>query len=76
MSTESSPAGQSMQVKIISGETMADWLNGTMLVCACIGSLAFGILAAYALLRIGFGWMARPTRHVAVQVRPQVVRAS
>jgi hypothetical protein len=38
---------------------LADVLNFTMLVCASIGSMAFGILAAYAILRAGF-YLIRP----------------
>jgi len=55
---------------------MTDWVNGTMLVCACVGSLAFGILSAYAMLRAGFGLMARPAKQVTLGVSPRIVRAS
>ncbi|HXS76888.1 MAG TPA: hypothetical protein VN753_11970 [Terracidiphilus sp.] len=34
-----------------------------MLVCAAIGSMAFGVLTAYAIFRIGFA-MLRPRRAV------------
>jgi len=45
---------------------MADLLNFAMLICASVGSLAFGLLAAYGILRAGF-WLMRPrTRHVVV----------
>jgi hypothetical protein len=46
-----------------------------MLVCAAVGSMAFGILAAYGILRIGFGLMRRPVRAAAVKGRPEVARA-
>jgi hypothetical protein len=45
-----------------------DLLSFAMLACASIGSLAFGILAAYGILRAGFSLM-RP------QPRPPVVKA-
>jgi len=55
---------------------MADWVNLLMLVCACIGSMAFGILAAYAILRTAFGWMGRSQRPAVIKVRSQVARVS
>jgi len=46
-------------------EKMADLL---MLICAAIGSMAFGVLTAYGIFRIGFAMM-RPRREViAVKV--------
>jgi hypothetical protein len=51
---------------------MTDLLNVIMLVCAAIGSLAFGILSAYAILRAGFGLM-RPQPRPAV-VKPEVAQ--
>jgi hypothetical protein len=41
-------------------EKMADLV---MLICAAIGSMAFGVLTAYGIFRIGFAMM-RPTREV------------
>jgi hypothetical protein len=41
---------------------LSDVVNFTMLLCASIGSLAFGILAAYVLLRVGFA-LIRPHPH-------------
>lgn len=38
---------------------MTDFVNLVMLVAASMGSMAFGILTAYALLRGGF-WLMRP----------------
>ncbi len=55
---------------------MADWMNLLMLICASLGSMAFGILAAYAILRAGFSLMARSPRPVAVKIRTQVARVS
>jgi hypothetical protein len=60
--------------KSIKAEMMADLLNLVMLICACIGSMAFGILVAYGILRVGFGLMRRQPRPVAVKPRPQVAR--
>lgn len=43
-----------------------------MLICASIGSMAFGILAAYGVLRIGFS-LIRPRQQAAkVKPRPEV----
>jgi ABC-type glycerol-3-phosphate transport system permease component len=51
---------------------MADLLNLIMLVCAAVGSMAFGVLTAYAIFRIGFMLM-RPRRPLAaVKVRPEL----
>lgn len=49
---------------------MMDWLNLAMLICASLGSMAFGILAAYAILRAGFALM-RPQQRPAVAVKAQ-----
>jgi hypothetical protein len=54
---------------------MADWLNLAMLICAALGSMAFGILAAYAILRVGFALMRSQREPVAVK-RPQPEPAS
>jgi hypothetical protein len=58
------------------GEAMADLVNMSMLVCASLGSMAFGILAAYAILRTGFSLMARQPRPAAIKVRAQMARVS
>lgn len=56
---------------------MVDVLNLVMLVCAAIGATAFGVLAAYAILRIGFYMMRRPQAGTApVKTRPEVARIS
>ncbi len=36
---------------------MADLLNLTMLLCASLGSMAFGVLVAYGIFRLGFALM-------------------
>jgi hypothetical protein len=53
---------------------MTDLLNLVMLICACVGSMAFGVLAAYGILRTGFALMRPQPRPVAVKPRPQVAR--
>ncbi|MGA2807797.1 MAG: hypothetical protein ABSE87_06655 [Terracidiphilus sp.] len=54
---------------------MADLLNLAMLVAASVGSMAFGILAAYGILRAGFAVM-RPQQRPApvVKARPEVAQ--
>jgi hypothetical protein len=49
---------------------MADLLNLAMLICATVGSMAFGILAAYAILRVGFA-LIRPQRPTVPVKAPQ-----
>jgi hypothetical protein len=49
---------------------MTDLINVTMLVCAAIGSMAFGVLAAYGIFKIGFALM-RPRPDTAIAVKPQ-----
>lgn len=56
---------------------MAAWLNFAMLICASVGSMAFGILAAYAILRMGFALIRPQQKPVAVkapQPQPEVAR--
>ena len=55
---------------------MTDLLNRVMLIAASAGSLAFGVLAAYGIFRVGFALM-RPQRQTAqVKSRPEVAGAS
>ncbi|MGB6690990.1 MAG: hypothetical protein WBE76_24420 [Terracidiphilus sp.] len=55
---------------------MADLLNLTMLIAASVGSLAFGVLAAYWIFRAGFALM-RPQRQTApVKSQPEAAGAS
>jgi hypothetical protein len=51
---------------------MADAFNLVMLVCAAIGSMAFGVLAAYGVFRVGFALMRPRTARVALKVRTQL----
>lgn len=45
---------------------MTDAVNFVMLVAAVIGSMVFGVLAAYGVLRAGFAWM-RPQRQPLIK---------
>jgi hypothetical protein len=55
---------------------VANLLDLAMLICASVGAMAFGILAAYAMLRAGFALM-RPQRPPAViKAQPQTARVS
>jgi len=54
---------------------MADLWNLTMLICASVGSMAFGILAAYGILRVGFALMGKQARPAAMKARPETARA-
>ena len=49
---------------------MANTMNLVMLIAASVGSLAFGVLAAYAIFRVGFAAM-RPQRSLTAPVKPQ-----
>lgn len=42
-----------------------------MLVCASIGSMAFGVLTAYGIFRIGFALMRPRQRAVAVKTQAE-----
>jgi hypothetical protein len=55
---------------------MSDFFNLAMLVAACAGSLAFGVLAAYAILRAGFELMRPRRRPVMVKAAVEAARAS
>jgi hypothetical protein len=62
--------------KRIKAETMTDLLNFAMLICASVGSMVFGILAAYGILRVGFALMRPRPRPVAMKTRPEAARVS
>jgi hypothetical protein len=56
---------------------MADLLNLAMLICASAGSMAFGILAAYWILRVGFALMRpRSARPAPLKVQAEAARVS
>lgn len=48
---------------------MTDLVNFVMLIAASLGSMAFGVLAAYAVLRAGFALMRPQPQRVAVKAR-------
>jgi hypothetical protein len=50
---------------------MADLFNLLMLVCAAIGSMAFGVLAAYGVFRAGFALMRPRRKAVPVKTQPE-----
>jgi len=51
-------------------------LNLAMLIAASVGSMAFGILAAYGILRAGFALMRPRQRTVAVKARKEAASVS
>ncbi|MGC1423192.1 MAG: hypothetical protein WA354_15715 [Terracidiphilus sp.] len=51
---------------------MADALNLVMLVCAAVGSMAFGVLIAYGVFRVGFALMRPRTARVPLKVQAQL----
>jgi hypothetical protein len=53
---------------------MTDVLSVVMLVAASIGAMAFGILAAYGILRVGFALMRPREQRVVVKARAQAAR--
>jgi len=55
---------------------MTDLLNLAMLILASIGSMAFGILAAYWVLRIGFAIIRSPQRPAQVKAQPETAGIS
>jgi hypothetical protein len=52
------------------GGLMAELLNLVMLICASLASLAFGIFAAYGILRVTFALMRPRPSAPAVAVKP------
>ncbi|MDR3774633.1 MAG: hypothetical protein P4L26_14865 [Terracidiphilus sp.] len=53
---------------------MTDLVNSVMLAAASAGSLAFGVLAAYAVLRTGFALMRPQRQDVVLKARTRVAR--
>jgi|HubBroStandDraft_6_1064221.scaffolds.fasta_scaffold829989_2 hypothetical protein len=53
---------------------MSDLLNVVMLICATLGSMAFGVMVSYTIFRIGFAMM-RPRRK-SVPVKAQAEAAT
>ena len=54
---------------------MANLLNLAMLICASIASMAFGVFAAYGILKAGFA-MIRPRPRVAVKPQAEMAEVS
>jgi hypothetical protein len=55
---------------------MTDVLSLVMLVAASIGAMAFGILAAYGILRVGFALMRPREQRMVVKARAQAARVA
>lgn len=55
---------------------MTGLVNFTMLICATIGSMAFGILVAYGILRVGFSLMRPQQRPAPVKTQAEVAGIS
>ena len=55
---------------------MTDLFNFAMLICASVGSMVFGILAAYGVLRAGFALMRPQPRQIVVNTEPEAARVS
>jgi hypothetical protein len=52
---------------------MTDLLNFAMLICASAGSMAFGVLSAYGVLRVGFALMRPRSEKQVVRSQLSVV---
>jgi hypothetical protein len=50
---------------------MVDLLNVVMLVCATVGSMALGVLAAYGVFRVAFAMMRPRRQPVPVKAQPE-----
>jgi len=57
-------------------EEMTDLLNVAMLIAASVGSMALGVLGAYAIFRVGFAWLRQQPRTPAVKTQPEAARVS
>ena len=57
------------------GYSMADLFNLLMLVCAIIGSMAFGVLTAYGIFRGVFALMRPRRKPVPVKAQPEAASA-
>jgi len=55
---------------------MANLLDLAMLILASIGALAFGILTAFAMLRVVFALMRAPRLPALLKTQPQAARIS
>jgi hypothetical protein len=43
-----------------------------LLVCAAVGSMAFGVLAAYGIFRVGFALMRPRSERTVIKVRTEL----
>ena len=50
---------------------MSDLFNLLMLLCATVGSMAFGVLTAYAMFRIVFALMRPRRKPVSAEPQPE-----
>ena len=50
---------------------MTDLMNIVMLICAILGSMAFGVLVAYAVFRMAFALMRPRRAPVPVKAQPE-----
>jgi hypothetical protein len=55
---------------------MGNLLDLMMLICASLAAMAFGVLAAYIILRAAFAFMRPQSLPAQVKPRPEVVRIS
>jgi hypothetical protein len=55
---------------------MSNVMDSAILVCALVGAMAFGILAAYAMLRVCFTLMRPPQRPAPAKPQPQTAQIS
>jgi hypothetical protein len=55
---------------------MANLLDFVMLICASLGAMAFGILAALFILRAGFALMRPQPKTAAMKQQPETARIS
>ena len=53
---------------------MADVINLLMLICAAVGAMAFGVLTAYGIFRLGFALMRPRQARVAIKVGTQLAQ--
>jgi hypothetical protein len=55
---------------------MANLLDLAMLICASLGAMAFGILAAFLILRLGFALMRPQPKPAAMEQQPEAAHIS
>jgi hypothetical protein len=55
---------------------MANLLDFAMLICASLGAMAFGMLAALFILRVGFALMRRQPKPATMKQQPETASIS